>query len=67
MPKYTYVCSCGEVIERYTPMTEVKAKVRCPKCKKMAVRKWEVPNFKCVYSYMERINGNPRVTRGRGR
>jgi putative FmdB family regulatory protein len=66
MPQYTYQCECGEIIERINPMSEVKAKVRCPKCKKMAGRKWEVPNFKCVYSYMDRVQGNPRFHRGKG-
>lgn len=66
MPKYTYECEhCGELIERVNAMSEVKTKVKCT-CGKMARRKWEVPNFKCVYSYMDRVQGNPRFWRGKG-
>ena len=64
---YEYRCkSCGEDIERDAPMGEAPEKVKC-KCGKRAPRSWaSFPSVQCRYSYMERMNGNPRVNRGKG-
>lgn len=68
MPKYDYKCyHCGTVVEREFEMKQVKEKVKCHSCGKMAKRSWQAPNFICRYSYMERVQGNPRVNRGKGR
>ena len=67
MPLYKYECThCGTVTENTCSMNEVKSKVKCSNCGKMAPRLWQVPNFRCVYSYMDRVQGNPRFNRGKG-
>ena len=65
---YEYKCQhCGEVIERYARMGEAPEKVKCGNCGKRASRNWSsFPAVQCRYSYMERVNGNPRVSRGKG-
>lgn len=65
---YDFECSCGEVVTRTMPMSEVKSKVKC-KCGKMAKRVWTKPNSICRYSYADRAQyrgGHPRAHRGRG-
>jgi hypothetical protein len=47
-------------------MSEMKKKVKCPECGKMASRAISMPAVQCRYSYFERNAGNPRVTRGKG-
>jgi len=66
MPTYEYKCKCGEHVECDSPMSKIKKTVKCPKCGGRATRVFSLPNFKCVYSYMERVNGNPRVNRSKG-
>jgi putative FmdB family regulatory protein len=69
MPTYDYKCVCGETLQRTNPMSEMKQKVKCPACGKMAGRDLgaSFPAVQCRYSYMDRqVNKNPRATRGRG-
>ena len=67
MPLYEYRCNCGETIERTCSMNNMKKKVKCPVCGKMASRSFNnFPAVQCRYSYFERSQGNPRATRGRG-
>lgn len=69
MPRYDFSCECGEVIEREFAMSEVKGKVKCPSCGKMAKRVWGLPNQIVRTSMYERAswkNGYPRAGRGRG-
>jgi putative FmdB family regulatory protein len=67
LPTYDYRCDCGEVVERNFPMDDIKQKVKCPACGKMAKKAVACPNAICRYSYFERSQGNPRVNRGKGR
>jgi predicted SprT family Zn-dependent metalloprotease len=66
LPTYQYKCKCGQELEREFPLSDIKQRVRC-ECGRMARKVITVPNVKCVYSYMDRVNGNPRVDRGKGR
>lgn len=69
MPTYDYACKCGEKIQRTSTMADMKKKVKCPVCGKMAERDLAAsfPAVRCRYSYMDRVNGNPRFWRGKGR
>jgi putative FmdB family regulatory protein len=67
MPTYEYECACGEVTDRIVPLAERKTKVKCTKCGSMAAVKFPRPAAHCRYSYMDRVHGNPRVGRGKGR
>ena len=70
MPDYDYECKCGNVEEREFSMDNVKAKVKCSKCGKMAVRMFSKPNKRVCYrgpDAMANITGfNARRNRGRG-
>jgi putative FmdB family regulatory protein len=67
VPTYEYKCKCGEHVDRVSTMAEMKSKVKCPACGKMAPRCLSsFPAVQCRYSYLERTQGNPRATRGRG-
>jgi len=68
MPTYEYRCDCGEEIERQAAMGKAPKTAKCPKCGNSAKRSWSsFPSVQCRYSYMDRVNGNPRVNRGKGR
>lgn len=65
MAIYEYQCEDGRVIERECPMGKAPAKVKDQETGKMVPRKWTAPAVFCRYSYMDRVNGNPRFRRGR--
>jgi len=66
MPSYNYQCECGKVTERFCSMNKIPASVKCEECGKKAIRKWEAPAAHCRYSYLDKVNGNPRFNRGKG-
>jgi putative FmdB family regulatory protein len=61
MPVYEYKCTCGEEIERTAPMIEMKKRVKCPKCGKMASRAIVCPN-----AIVHHRLGEARIGRGKG-
>ena len=66
MAAYDYKCDkCGDVQERQAPVGEAPKWVKCD-CGERALRVWQATTAHCRYSYMDRVNGNPRFNRGRG-
>jgi putative FmdB family regulatory protein len=63
VPSYDYVCECGEQFERVSSMAEMKSKLKCPVCGKMAKRAIGRPNAIVRHRYIDNI---PRKNRGRG-
>jgi putative FmdB family regulatory protein len=62
MPEYSYQCVCGNKFERIFSMADMKPKVRCPECRKMAPRAIVAPNAIVRQRY-----GSPRTGRGMGK
>jgi len=63
MPTYEYKCECGELIENDSPMNNIKRRVKCPACGKMAPKAIMRPNQIVRHRY---IDNSPRKGRGRG-
>jgi len=38
MPTYEYKCKCGKEFEKESSMADMKPKVKCPECGKLAPR-----------------------------
>lgn len=66
MPSYEYVCSCGNEMEKEFSMSNMKSKVKCNKCGKMAKRAFRNRNAIIRHSFYDRSRGAARVGRGRG-
>jgi len=62
MPRYDYVCDCGHQFERTFTMLEMKSKIKCSECGKMAKRAIGMPNAIVRHRY---IDNSPRKGRGR--
>lgn len=63
MAKYTYECSCGNEMEKEFSMSDMKKRVKCDKCGKMAKRAFRGVNMIVRHSFYDRSRG---VGRGRG-
>lgn len=53
MPRYEYVCACGERIVRRFAMREVAAVVSCGRCRGEARRVFSAPQLKTASLYSE--------------
>lgn len=62
MAQYEYVCVCGEEFEKTSSMKDMKPKVKCPKCGKMAKR--AIKNRTGIVR--TRFYDTARLGRGRG-
>jgi hypothetical protein len=62
VPYYQYNCECGEEIDRYCSLDNIKRKVKCPKCGKMAPKAVICPNA----IVRHRLTEPARKGRGRG-
>lgn len=61
MPKYEYLCSCGHTTSRESSMYNMKRKVKCSVCGKMAKK-----TFSKVNALVRHRLGDPRIGRGKG-
>lgn len=62
MATYEYVCKCGHEFEKDCPMAEMKPKVKCPECGKLAPRAFKARTGIC----RQRFYDTARQGRGRG-